>query len=129
MKRQLRLLCLRLLAALARPLARRPDAPIASILYIKPDHLGDLLLATPVLAALRLRFPGARITALVGPWSQAVIERHPAVDILLTCPFPGFTRQPKIEDGRSRMEDRGSKTEIFDLRCSILNYWSLVGVR
>ena len=64
-------------------------------MYIKPDHLGDLLLATPVLAALRLRFPGARITALVGPWSQAVIERHPAVDVLLTCPFPGFTRSAK----------------------------------
>jgi len=88
----LRLLLLHLLAFLARPFARRPASVVASVLYIKPDHLGDLLLATPVLAALRERFPTAQITALIGPWSEIILRRNPDIDIVLTCPFPGFTR-------------------------------------
>jgi ADP-heptose:LPS heptosyltransferase len=99
MKRRARLLLLRLLALLARPLARRATGPPRAILYIKPDHLGDLLLATPVLAALRAAFPEARITALVGPWSRLVLARNPDVDALLTCPFPGFERRPP-DNGR-----------------------------
>jgi len=94
MKHFFRLLLLRLLAALARPLVRRTPSAINSVLYIKPDHLGDLLLATPVLAALRQRLPNARVTALVGPWSRMVLQRNPDVDLLLTCPFPGFERRP-----------------------------------
>jgi heptosyltransferase III len=98
MKRFLRLLLLRLIAMLARPLVCRVPGAIISVLYIKPDHLGDLLLATPVLAALRQRLPKARVTALVGPWSRMAIERNSDVDVLLTCPFPGFERRPK-DDG------------------------------
>jgi ADP-heptose:LPS heptosyltransferase len=29
---------------------------------------------------------------MVGPWSSEVIARHPAIDRLLLCPFPGFQR-------------------------------------
>jgi ADP-heptose:LPS heptosyltransferase len=100
MKRHLRLILLRLLGLLARPLARYPAATTSTILYIKPDHLGDLLLATPALAALRLRFPAARITALVGPWSAFVLRNNPDIDDLLICPFPGFERRPTTNDQR-----------------------------
>ena len=43
---------------------------IKSILVVRPDHLGDLLFATPALSRLRQAFPDARITALVGPWGR-----------------------------------------------------------
>jgi ADP-heptose:LPS heptosyltransferase len=62
------------------------------ILIIRPDHLGDLLLATPVLNALKEHAPDAHITMMVGPWSREVVARHPAIDHILTCPFPGFQR-------------------------------------
>jgi ADP-heptose:LPS heptosyltransferase len=101
---QFRLLLLRLLAMLARSLVRRSPDVITSVLYIKPHHLGDLLLATPVLAALRQRLPRARVTALVGPWSRMVLQRNPDVDHLLTCPFPGFERRPKEEPRRTKDE-------------------------
>jgi hypothetical protein len=99
LKRLARLIFLYLLAELARPFARRPAAVVSCVLYIKPDHLGDLLLATPVLAALRRSLPEARIAALVGPWSEMTLRRNPDVDVLLTCPFPGFERGMK-DDGR-----------------------------
>jgi heptosyltransferase-2/heptosyltransferase-3 len=62
------------------------------ILVIKPDHLGDLLLATPALTALRSALPHAQITGLVGPWSAAIWRDHPSLDRLLELPFPGFER-------------------------------------
>jgi ADP-heptose:LPS heptosyltransferase len=122
MKRLLRLLLLYLLAQLARPFVRRADRAAGDILYIKPDHLGDLLLATPALAALRQRFPKARITALVGPWSQVVLQHNPDVDILLTCPFPGFTRAVKDEGRRTKNEGRRLESVIssFVFRLSSL---------
>lgn len=99
MKRLLRLWFLRSLALLARPFARRQPAAVASVLLIKPDHLGDVLLATPALAALRLRLPNAEISALVGPWASMLLARNPDVDHLLECPFPGFERRPPAGHG------------------------------
>jgi heptosyltransferase-2/heptosyltransferase-3 len=82
------------LALLARPFARRSgDAPPSRILVIKPDHLGDLLLATPALAALREAFPRVHLTVLVGPWGRDALATNPDIDALLTLPFPGFERQ------------------------------------
>ncbi len=73
--------------------AERPSRE--RILVIRPDHLGDLLFATPALARLRQLHPEAHIAALVGPWGQAVLATNPDVEVVLTCPFPGFTRRPK----------------------------------
>ncbi|MBU0494773.1 MAG: glycosyltransferase family 9 protein [Chloroflexi bacterium] len=93
----LRLLFLRGLAGAARPLVSGPrlldDAP--RILVIRPDHLGDLLLSTPALHALRDAVPGAHITALVGLWGRDILARNPHVDEVLTCTFPWFDRQPR----------------------------------
>jgi ADP-heptose:LPS heptosyltransferase len=114
-----RLVLLRLLATFARPLVRRTPDSITSVLYIKPDHLGDLLLATPVLAALRHRLPNARVTALVGPWSRMVLQRNPDIDVLLICPFPGFERRP-VDDGRSTIDD-GLANTVIHRRSSIVD--------
>jgi ADP-heptose:LPS heptosyltransferase len=62
------------------------------ILLVRPDHLGDLVMTTPVLQALRAQLPHAHIAMMVGPWSSEVVARHPAIDQLITCPFPGFRR-------------------------------------
>jgi ADP-heptose:LPS heptosyltransferase len=70
-----------------------PAAP--RILLIRPDHLGDMVLTTPVLDALKTQLPQAHITMMVGPWSSEVVARHPAIDRLLLCPFPGFQRAPQ----------------------------------
>lgn len=97
---ELRLALLRLYARLA-PVPPGPPGnpsqlpPDARILVIRPDHVGDVLFTTPALRALRRYWPQAYITALVGPWSARVLQGNPDVDEVLTCPFPGFTRQPK----------------------------------
>jgi ADP-heptose:LPS heptosyltransferase len=64
----------------------------ACILLVRPDHLGDLILTTPVFEALKQQAPDAHISVMVGPWSRDVIERHTDIDRILSCPFPGFQR-------------------------------------
>lgn len=69
------------------------SAPPRRILLIRPDHLGDLLLAAPAIAALRQALPRACLSLMVGPWSLEAARRAAEVDEVLTCPFPGFDRQ------------------------------------
>lgn len=75
--------------------AQKPAPQAPRILLIRPDHLGDLVLTTPVLHALKSHLPNATIIMMVGPWSSEVVARHPAIDRLLLCPFPGFQRTPQ----------------------------------
>ena len=57
----------------------------SSILIIKPCCLGDVLMATPAIAALRQAFPKARIDFAVGGWSRAVVESNPHLDGIMDC--------------------------------------------
>jgi lipopolysaccharide heptosyltransferase II len=56
-----------------------------SILIIKPCCLGDVLLATPVVTALRQAFPEARIDFAVGGWSRAMVENNSHLDGVVDC--------------------------------------------
>jgi heptosyltransferase-2/heptosyltransferase-3 len=67
------------------------------ILLIRPDHLGDVLLSTPAIRALKAARPATELHALVGPWSANVLANIPEVDAVLTLNFPGFER-----DGHKR---------------------------
>ncbi len=71
--------------------------PPTRVLVIKPDALGDLLLATPALTRLRRGLPEAKISGMVGPWSRMIWATNPALDTLHTLAFPGFapTTGPK----------------------------------
>ncbi|MFL5732703.1 MAG: glycosyltransferase family 9 protein [Chloroflexia bacterium] len=60
------------------------------IVVVRPDHLGDLLFATPALVRLRRAFPSATIDGLVGPWGRAMWADSPYLDSLDTLPFPGI---------------------------------------
>lgn len=102
MKQLLRTLILALVRLPGIPGARRashrarwPVSQAPRILLVRPDHMGDLVLTTPVLDALRTHIPGAHINMMVGPWSSEVVARHPALDRLIPYPFPGFQRAPQ----------------------------------
>ena len=77
---------------LAARRSARGQARPARILLVRPDHLGDLILTTPVLQAIREHAPDAELVMMVGPWSREIVARHPALDRVVTCPFPGFQR-------------------------------------
>jgi heptosyltransferase III len=88
----------RLLQAAGPTLAthiRAPSPSVGRVLLIRPDHIGDVLLSSPAVGALREGLPRARLTYLVGPWSADVARRGPHVDAIDTLAFPGFARRPK----------------------------------
>lgn len=90
----------RLRDALLKAAAALPEIPNIlppreRILLIRPDHLGDVLLTTPAIHALRVHSPTAEIHALVGPWSADVLANNRDIDVALTLPFPGFSRSEK----------------------------------
>ena len=50
------------------------------IILIRPCCIGDVVMATAALSALREVFPAAQICWAVGPWSARAIAHHPALD-------------------------------------------------
>jgi hypothetical protein len=97
-RERLRLVLLRAFRALSAPFHphQPPALPAAPrILLIRPDHLGDLLFATPALRVLRTAFPDAHLACMVGSWGKAVLETNPHLDEIMTCEFPAFSRKPQ----------------------------------
>ena len=47
----------------------RPRFPIRRVLVIKPDHIGDMLVADQAVALLRQFFPDARLELVCGTWN------------------------------------------------------------
>jgi ADP-heptose:LPS heptosyltransferase len=73
--------------------------------------IGDTLLATPALAALRRRFPFAKITALVSYSNAGILEDNPNLDDLVYVAERG--PQPKIQRFAYRLLDiRRQKYEL-----------------
>jgi ADP-heptose:LPS heptosyltransferase len=57
---------------------------IKRILVVRPhDQLGDFLLSTPALRALRNHFPEARIGIVVRSYSADAMQNHPCVDEII----------------------------------------------
>jgi len=67
-------------------------AAVRRILVVKLADLGDAVLATPAIGALRRAFPTARIDALTTPSARAVLDLCPAVDRTIGFPKALFDR-------------------------------------
>jgi hypothetical protein len=91
-----------------------PRAIVAS----RTDRIGDLLVSTPVLAALHQRWPRARIVVIPGPRNRAVLSGLPFVE-----EGPAFGREP----GSWARVRAWLKRERFDVSVSLRSE-SMAGV-
>ena len=71
---------------------KRIPANPGSILLVKLDHFGDILLSLPVLMNLREAYPAAHITVLAGSWVRSLLETHPEIDQVIDYNAPFFAR-------------------------------------
>lgn len=69
-----------------RPAVDQSIGDPRAILILKPCCLGDVLLTTPLVAAVRARYPAATITYAVGAWSRPMVATSRHVDATLTLP-------------------------------------------
>lgn len=58
-------------------------AGVKSILVVRSDRLGDVVLSTPVYASAKSSLPGVRLTALVDKANQGLLANNPNVDRIL----------------------------------------------
>lgn len=54
--------------------------PTPKILIIRRDNIGDLVCTTPLIAAIRQRFPGGWLGALVNSYNAPVLDGNPDLD-------------------------------------------------
>lgn len=69
------------------------EGKLKSILVIKLDHMGDVLLATPVFENLRMLFPKAHISVMVGSWASSVVEGNPHIDEIILYDSTFYNRK------------------------------------
>jgi len=50
------------------------------ILIVRTDRIGDVLLSTPVIKALRYAYPNAYIAMMVSPYAKDIVEGNPFLD-------------------------------------------------
>src|SRR6476660_8012123 len=93
--------------AVARPFAKvllprtsRADAGIWKILVVELWNIGDVVIATTSLQALRARYPDAWITFLGKPHAEEVLRGSDLVDEVITFDFPWTSETEKYRSSR-----------------------------
>jgi heptosyltransferase III len=76
------------------------------VLVIRPDRIGDVVLSTPVLGALRESFPKAKLGFLVQPHVLSLFEKHPWIDELISY---------ETKQARKFKKDLKEKIKGFDI--------------
>ncbi|MBI4227366.1 MAG: glycosyltransferase family 9 protein, partial [Candidatus Omnitrophica bacterium] len=62
------------------------------ILIVRTDRIGDLVLSTPAIRAVRAAYPQGYLAALVQPATRALVDGHPALDEVLVLDKRGAHR-------------------------------------
>lgn len=86
----------------ARPFVRSTGSrgPIRNILVMEPWQIGDVVLATPVLRALRAQFPAARISLLGKPHAEELLRHSGLVDEVIVFDLPWTAKSAKYDPRR-----------------------------
>jgi lipopolysaccharide heptosyltransferase II len=94
--------------------------PGMKILVIRPDRIGDVVLSTPVLEALKLRYPNAEIHFLVRDTVVPVVEHNPFIKKLVVY---------RTTKGSGRFSEslrlaKEIRAEHFDVAVTLqVNFW------
>jgi len=69
-----------MLAPESKQRAVSPKLNFKRILIVRTDKIGDVLLSTPVIKALRYAYPNAYIAMMVSPYGKNIVEDNPYLD-------------------------------------------------
>lgn len=103
---------------LCRPLfGRRRQLPdsFERILIIRWDRIGDMVLSTPALEALRRRFPDAGIDVLASSMNAPVLIKHPSVDNVIVWKGPPGSLWSYRSPGAVRLLRRNGYDLVLDM--------------
>ena len=77
-------------------MTRESNGDAASFIVIRRDNIGDLVCTTPLIHALRERYPKSRLCVLVNSYNRPVVENNPDIDEVYA-----YTKAKHREQGQS----------------------------
>ena len=80
-------------------------AGVSNVLAIRLDNLGDVLMTTPALAAVRESLPGAQVTVLASPSGAALAPHLEAIDDVIAWRAPWVKQPPATESAAPLGQD------------------------
>ncbi|MBI4506667.1 MAG: lipopolysaccharide heptosyltransferase II [Chloroflexi bacterium] len=80
------------LAGVGRDAGRQRPWPPSRVLLVKPCCFGDLLMATPVFAALRATFPALDLALLTSSWARPAVATNPDLSRIISSDALGLGR-------------------------------------
>ncbi|HUG25283.1 glycosyltransferase family 9 protein [Piscinibacter sp.] len=89
----------------------RPWLDARKLLVVRVDNLGDVLMTTPAIAAIKHTSPSAKITLLASEAGAAALRHVPALDDAIVC-NPPWTKGTSGGAGRSAHADRRLVNEL-----------------
>ncbi len=90
--------------------------PPQKLLLSQIAHLGDLILATSLLAPLKQALPHLKIGLLIGSWGREVVESHPLIDTLHIFDHWKLQRAPLSSLDKWRQHRTSFRTALKELR-------------
>jgi len=97
------------------------------ILVVKLDHIGDVLLSTPVFSNLHHAYPNVELHALTGRWSRVILENHPNVNKVWVYNSPAFSRSEKPTCLKEVLQlYRNLQGQNYDLLINLRGDWRIV---
>jgi len=82
------------------------------ILVVRRDNIGDLVCTTPLFSALRRRYPGAWIGALVNSYNAAVLDGNSDLDSVVV-----YTKLKHLDPGQSALRTLAHRIRsLWELR-------------
>jgi ADP-heptose:LPS heptosyltransferase len=98
---------------LVSPGAGPPPEPRRLLVHQSRFRVGDTLWLTPLLRAIRQRFPGAEVTVVAGPLAGPVLERNPHLsDLVVWNPAGGEMERRRVLE---RLADGAFDAALFAL--------------
>ncbi|MDD5097164.1 MAG: lipopolysaccharide heptosyltransferase II [Candidatus Omnitrophica bacterium] len=73
-----------------KPVFEKKDQQLKRILIVRTDRIGDVLLSTPVIKALRQKYPQAYISMMVAPYAKDIVENNPYLDEVIVYDKDGL---------------------------------------
>src|ERR1700722_5764943 len=80
------------------------------LLVVKRDKLGDMLLATPLLRALRERLPSSEIDVLASEYNAWVVKANPCISPVFSYPRVRIGKRLSLRNGAVQL------AQILELR-------------
>ncbi len=104
--------------------ARRPFTPPKKALILKPCCVSQVMLATPLLAALSSAYPDTRFDWAISDWARAAVAGNPRITELIRTGRGGFNTASWAEIGAliNRLRQEAYDTCFIPSRSSLLSF-------